>query len=45
VIGNWKETSDESKRRWEANADFWDANIGEHSNLLIKGSEGYGENS
>jgi hypothetical protein len=32
-MGNWKETSDESKRRWEANADFWDEKMGEHSNL------------
>jgi 2-polyprenyl-3-methyl-5-hydroxy-6-metoxy-1,4-benzoquinol methylase len=31
-MGNWKETSDESKRRWEANADFWDEKMGEHNN-------------
>jgi 2-polyprenyl-3-methyl-5-hydroxy-6-metoxy-1,4-benzoquinol methylase len=31
-MGNWKETSDDSIRRWEANADFWDERMGEHSN-------------
>lgn len=31
-MGNWKETSEDSKRRWEANADFWDERMGEHSN-------------
>jgi hypothetical protein len=31
-MSNWKETSDDSKRRWEENADFWDERMGEHSN-------------
>ncbi|OGO77133.1 MAG: hypothetical protein A2Y23_13830 [Clostridiales bacterium GWB2_37_7] len=31
-MSNWKETSGESKRRWEVNADFWDERMGEHSN-------------
>lgn len=29
---NWSETTDESKGRWEKNADFWDDKMGEHSN-------------
>lgn len=31
-MSNWKETAEDSKRRWEANADFWDEKMGEHSN-------------
>jgi 2-polyprenyl-3-methyl-5-hydroxy-6-metoxy-1,4-benzoquinol methylase len=27
-------TTDESKKRWEANADFWDERMGEHSNMF-----------
>ncbi|MCW4019681.1 MAG: class I SAM-dependent methyltransferase [Candidatus Bathyarchaeota archaeon] len=29
---NWSSTTDESKERWEQNADFWDEKMGEHSN-------------
>ncbi|MDF2883107.1 MAG: bioC 3 [Clostridiaceae bacterium] len=29
---NWSATTDESKKRWEQNADFWDDKMGEHSN-------------
>lgn len=29
---NWGATTDESKKRWETNADFWDERMGEHSN-------------
>lgn len=29
---NWIATTDESKKRWETNADFWDERMGEHSN-------------
>lgn len=31
-MSNWAATTDESKKRWEANADFWDERMGEHSN-------------
>lgn len=31
-MNNWGTTTDESKKRWEANADFWDERMGEHSN-------------
>lgn len=31
-MANWKETTEESRQRWEANADFWDNYMGEHSN-------------
>ncbi len=29
---NWRNTTDESRRRWEENADYWDERMGEHSN-------------
>ena len=32
VMSNWKESAEESKSRWEANADFWDEKMGDHSN-------------
>lgn len=31
-MSNWITTTDESKKRWETNADFWDERMGEHSN-------------
>lgn len=31
-MANWKDTTEESKRRWERNADFWDEYMGENSN-------------
>lgn len=31
-MSNWTTTTDESKKRWEKNADFWDERMGEHSN-------------
>lgn len=31
-MSNWGETTDESKKRWEENAEFWDERMGEHSN-------------
>lgn len=31
-MSNWASTTDESKKRWETNADFWDERMGEHSN-------------
>lgn len=31
-MSNWATTTDESKKRWEKNADFWDEKMGEHSN-------------
>lgn len=31
-MSNWSATTDESKKRWEANANFWDERMGEHSN-------------
>ncbi|MFH5834988.1 class I SAM-dependent methyltransferase [Proteiniclasticum sp. C24MP] len=31
-LSNWKKTTEESKVRWEKNADFWDEKMGEHSN-------------
>jgi len=31
-MSNWSTTTDESKKRWEINADFWDERMGEHSN-------------
>lgn len=31
-MSNWGTTTDESKKRWETNADFWDERMGEHSN-------------
>ena len=31
-MSNWNTTTNESRKRWETNADFWDARMGEHSN-------------
>ncbi|OEC85628.1 MULTISPECIES: class I SAM-dependent methyltransferase [Methanobacterium] len=31
-MSNWADTVDESKKRWEKNADFWDNKMGEYSN-------------
>jgi len=31
-MGSWSSTTDESKKRWEQNADYWDEKMGEHSN-------------
>lgn len=31
-MSNWIETSEESKNRWETNADFWDERMGNDSN-------------
>jgi len=31
-MSNWATTTDESRIRWETNADFWDEKMGEHSN-------------
>lgn len=31
-MSNWAATTDESRIRWETNADFWDEKMGEHSN-------------
>lgn len=31
-MSNWTTTTDESKKRWEKNADFWDERMGEDSN-------------
>jgi len=31
-MSNWAATTEESKKRWENNADFWDERMGEHSN-------------
>ncbi|MFZ5353513.1 MAG: class I SAM-dependent methyltransferase [Bacillota bacterium] len=31
-MSNWKETTEDSRRRWEDNADCWDERMGEHSN-------------
>lgn len=31
-MSNWGTTTEESKQRWETNADFWDERMGEHSN-------------
>jgi 2-polyprenyl-3-methyl-5-hydroxy-6-metoxy-1,4-benzoquinol methylase len=31
-MSNWATTTDESKKRWETNADFWDERMGEYSN-------------
>jgi 2-polyprenyl-3-methyl-5-hydroxy-6-metoxy-1,4-benzoquinol methylase len=33
-MSNWNTTTDESKKRWETNADFWDKKMGEHSNTF-----------
>ncbi|SFD25575.1 class I SAM-dependent methyltransferase [Clostridium uliginosum] len=33
-MSNWTTTTDESKKRWEKNADFWDERMGEHSNTF-----------
>ena len=31
-MGNWSNTTDESRKRWEENAQYWDERMGEHSN-------------
>lgn len=31
-MSNWVATTDESRIRWENNANFWDRKMGEHSN-------------
>jgi len=31
-MSNWTTTTEESKKRWEKNADFWDERMGEYSN-------------
>lgn len=31
-MANWKETTEESKNRWQANADYWDETMGVNSN-------------
>ncbi|NMM62569.1 class I SAM-dependent methyltransferase [Clostridium sp. P21] len=31
-MSNWAVTTEESKKRWDKNADFWDKKMGEHSN-------------
>ena len=31
-MGNWGDMAEESKKRWEINADFWDERMGAHSN-------------
>lgn len=31
-MSNWKETAEESRKRWEQNADYWDERMGEDSN-------------
>jgi len=31
-MANWKETSEESRKRWEKNADYWDQYMGDDSN-------------
>ena len=30
---SWKQTTDESKKRWEVNAEFWDRRMGDDGNL------------
>ncbi|OPA78617.1 SAM-dependent methyltransferase [Paenibacillus selenitireducens] len=32
LVSDFQETTEESKQRWETNADFWDEYMGEHSN-------------
>jgi 2-polyprenyl-3-methyl-5-hydroxy-6-metoxy-1,4-benzoquinol methylase len=31
-MSSWNKITEESKKRWETNADFWDERMGEHSN-------------
>jgi hypothetical protein len=31
-MNNWETSTEDSKIRWEANANFWDDKMGEHSN-------------
>lgn len=31
-MSNWPDTTEESRKRWEENANFWDKYMGEHSN-------------
>lgn len=33
-MANFKETTDESKRRWDANAEYWDTIMGDKSNFF-----------
>jgi 2-polyprenyl-3-methyl-5-hydroxy-6-metoxy-1,4-benzoquinol methylase len=33
-MANFSETTDESKQRWETNADFWDEKMGDQSNFF-----------
>lgn len=33
-MSNFNETTEDSKRRWDTNADFWDEQMGDHSNYF-----------